>query len=765
MYYLSENIATAVNKSFSAKRFDRVLSRFTIVQALQQARELDVEGIGAQRNLLNSLVRDYFFATISVFGWKAENTDHIGELIAGFWPNEIGRQTVEFFKGAKGILTDRIGLPIVSKIENLFLTGGDSVREYASYPIKQDFTPEVLEALQYISPDLVSAVLIHKQLRMMINGRRRDGNPKNIGVYDVPLPSKDKYSVVICNGKVWKKITIPSELVQNELTLESVQLLSKQIADQSGYIPIPYEQLKRKAHEAYTSVQKYQDIEPLINDPNCMFASDIRITLTQDNQLTELEQWQNNLLANTYQGATQLAFFLGLNEEKQVTTCAVNACHRNVDGLELKKQNKIVFRETIIDSMRLAKEVLNVGEDEFVETKQINDFLLPAAINCREVIRTYPGQAFADWPNEESVIETQSKSITVELTQNLLLLSLKNQIDEQRIPPAQVNSFLIEKLTKLIDSEINYLATAGAKNKIASQPTPSKLPKETVEAEFYSKYFEAELLETELALREQSDVIFSFYNEKFGAVIDRNVILQVAIMMTMDMEHSHFLESDGGQLAPAICVLSKDLQETIKDPTQYVLNPDKIIEVLFQQQIMKMNRESIKSKNFDIVRTMAVLTGLHTSSFAQREVIAWVAQFLNPDIANPSSDTILVSSISERRPARADGYSLQTSFGTALNQVYMNNGAFGVSDRGVDTHISLRCLKNKNKMGFKTHQEFSQALKRNLKAILQFFNHGMDLFIDTPSLEEMGRTPWIQQFKSPAYDQQLLVETPQQQQA
>ena len=68
-------------------------------------------------------------------------------------------------------------------------------------------------------------------------------------------------------------------------------------------------------------------------------------------------------------------------------------------------------------------------------------------------------------------------------------------------------------------------------------------------------------------------------------------------------------------------------------------------------------------------------------------------------------------------------------------------------------------------MGFKTHQEFSQALKRNLKAILQFFNHGMDLFIDTPSLEEMGRTPWIQQFKSPAYDQQLLVETPQQQQA
>lgn len=740
MYDYVATVGMVVDHSYDPDTIARLLSKISIIQAFQAARFRDDSGYGANRTLVGSLIRDYLNASLSlVLRKEPPNLDHIEILLNKFWINEVGRPSTIFQRHPETnqILYDQQGLPKVEALHNEFLTGSLTTTEYATFPVNQEINKEVLDSLKNVEQPYILASFIQKQLDMMIN-QRRNRPIDEIGVYDCPLPQRRAYSVVVVRNNQWKKIIIAQSEIEQASNRRLIRTLDTQISTPEGYKDLP-DDLDKEVENSFDNPKGYDQIEPEILDTDNFSAADFRVVLTDNSELGQMDHWHNNVLANTFQGKTQAAYLFG-EEDGYIKSMAANVCHRYIDGMEFRNQFstvcKATFRDVLMETHRQHTDMSLLGDAYHNQSNA--EYVLPSAIEYYHLLRSGTPLPKQTPENSDPYLSKLYEIKAFFEEEGISELALKQQILEEIIKQQQS---LFPQTKRLL-------------------PKQEKLPVLSNAESHYSHIREARISENEVKLRARSNTLFNFYSEKFGHSIDRNSIVQMAIMITLKTEHSHFLESKNGLLAPAICVLSDHLQEAILDPQKYVLNPDLILEASAQAQLMKLNREAIKNKHFDPIRVLAVLPGLHSSSHKQREAITKAGLLLNEAVAGKAGDTCLVSSVTgSRKPLAGDGFTVQSKFGTAFSDVYMNMAVIGVTDylSSVDEElvVTQRHLATSGSEQFSTNHEFAQELTKNIQAVLQFFEHGMKAFSESPSVTDQEKVAWLDFVRSEEYDQQI----------
>ncbi len=401
-------------------------------------------------------------------------------------------------------------------------------------------------------------------------------------------------------------------------------------------------------------------------------SAHLRIALVEDVYLNSAEELQNSILTCTFSGRTQQTLLLGFKDGKY-ERAAAGISHRNIDGQNTRAEAASTFEKAFEDT---------VGSHLFrlLRLKQCIDDKKPIQAELETMHHKLEKAASAQAISPSELIE---KTLTAIRNQNTKSTEYQSLIEAEQAPK--------------------------------------------VETEYDSRIIDGVIPES-MRLRARADAIFAFYNKKFGMHPDKNVLTQFAMMMTMDREDSHFLESDEGILCPTLSLLPKSVQEAIKACSR---DPDDIFRALAFSEVMKMDRLSA-SKGRGVIRVLAMLSGAHGASMTERQVITVMGKMLNNKVADPLTSSVLLSAVSGTREALPKGLvDDQDMFTTALEEVYPH-GAWALSDIDEDITFSYRCLRESPfRKKWNSSEEFVEEFIENLELILTFFENG---FVEADNL-------------------------------
>ncbi len=687
--------------NYSALRIDRQLAKIFLIDNIQKRRARDPELSAKSRSLGVEVVVTAMSGVSEMLGIPG-TSEHFTELTKRFWWLEVGRQDIIFAKNEveeeeeSQVSLDVLGRPIVEDLVHHENLGSDLSSEYGKYVWRRSMNESSKRVLHAKNQDTFVSNVVFRQLEAMRDGRREhpDGQPKKpkeMGITEVPLPTFQDYFVVVTVGNLWKKIKVPNTYFQtNDSITHSTGLqntqdharlrenfhayLQEQLrrddlgddsSDPSEWQPIPTGSVEASYQKTDGHTESYQEQKHRFSDYTDYTAAHLRISLVEDDYLNSAEELQNSILTCSFSGRTQESLVLGFKDGKY-QRMAAGLSHRNIDGQNTRT------------------EATSVVSQAFEDTVDPHYFRLLKLKKCVD----------------------EGKPIPTELQQ--MHLSLE----------AAARSAKVETEVFL---EMQFAAVQNQENKptvYQSLLESQKAPK--VETPYDSRIIEG-VIPKSMKLRERANAIFAFYNKKLGMHPDKNVITQFAMMMTMDREDSHFLESDEGILCPALCLFPERVQEAVKDASR---NPDDIFTFLSFAEIMKLDRLAIE-KGRGVIRVLAMLSGAHGSSMAERQGITVMGKILNNKVTNPLTSSFLLSAVSGTREALPKGLvDDQDMFTTALEEVYPH-GAWALSDVGEDITFSYRCLKE-SPLGkkWKDAEAFQNDYLTNLELILQFLEQG-----------------------------------------
>lgn len=251
--------------------------------------------------------------------------------------------------------------------------------------------------------------------------------------------------------------------------------------------------------------------------------------------------------------------------------------------------------------------------------------------------------------------------------------------------------------------------------------------------------------------RAKCNTIFSFYREKLGVEIDKNTIMQLAVHLFQDMTHSHFLESRNGILAPALSFYPSRALLLLNTKPGDVMTRDEALEIIGPSQCMKRDRMSVKD-GAGIVPVNAMLTGANGASAPLRKFISRTAETLHPKVTFPLTRSTMTSAVSgSREPFPSHPLFQQDFFTTAVDDVYMDHGAFGFSDIGHDIGVTYRFIDNdQTPQRFKemSNRTFNREFNKALETAVRFFETAMVHFENDAPFESTGKTEWKKQVQA-----------------
>jgi hypothetical protein len=681
MYYIMMTMGVLNDDDYNPEFFLKKLTEYFIVDAYGKRRAQDEETDSGERSLVIEEVLTYYQYAKQAFTGSGEVTEqeikNVEGLLEKFWWNEVGRPSIEYETTIDPetqeeiIVTDEYG-PVVKRIYNQENIQYPVSREHGKYLLRKQVTQKAQERLHKHSQEHFGAITIYHQLQEMINGRRdRTGKTNDIGVEDVPLPPRDFYYVTVNFDNKWKKIKIDGDF-----------FTTKKYGEHGSNDAIQ-RFLFQYTEEFYSEDNAWKDFKNIDKDLQEAYSVD----KNYKEKYQESEERFSDLEDFT---ASDLGLYFMDESITQEAAPLMKSGFTNTFGG--RKQMNIV---------------MGVNKDG----------------NITQVVEAVAHKYLDGSParvESEKVLNAALNSIELLSGENPFAMKL---LDHQIIKPEatyqEKNPTVLTRRGRKEQKNISHLYEGKIKGVVGYKEVFKDDGEPLLDEN-------GQIVKEPITFRDQCNDIFSFYKEKLGVKIDKNTITQLAVHLVLGLTHTHFLASRDGILFPAMSFIPQEILHKIQN--NIPLDKDDLLQLIAATQLLKADQ-----KSFGIVPTNAMLTGAHSESANLRKLIQSTAEFLHKEVANPLTRSALVSSVSaSRAPFPTDENFAQDFFTTALDGVYLDNGAFGFSDFGDDIMFTYRTVhENEEDMGKSQKQknkEFNKTFNDALQNILQVFFNGMKEF-------------------------------------
>ncbi len=681
MYYIMMTMGVLNDDNYNPEAMMKKLTEYFIVDAYGVRRSQDTETESGERSFMMEEVLTYYqYAKKSLFG-SNEVTEreikNVEGLLEKFWWNEVGRPSIEYEtttdpeSGEAVVVTDEYG-PVIKRIFNQENIQYPVSREHGKYLLRKQVTEKAQERLHKHSQEHFGAITIYHQLQEMINGRRdRTGKTNDIGIEDVPLPPREFYYVTVNFDNKWKKIKIDGEFFTTKKYGEhgSNEAIQRFLFQ---YIEEFYSEENewKNFKDIDTELQEAYSVDKSYKEK--YQESEQRFSDLEDFTASDLGLYfMDDSVTNEAAPLMRSGFTNTFGGRKQINiVMGVNKEGNITQVVEAVAHKYLDGSPARVES----EKVLNAALDSLEDLS--GEIPLPIPLSKHQVLQ----------PNATY----QEKNPTVR--------TLKGNKEQKNI------SHLYEGKIKGVVGYKEVLDENG-------QPMTDE---------------NGAVITEPITFRDQCNDIYSFYNEKLAVKIDKNTITQLAVHLVLGLTHTHFLESRDGILFPAMSFIPEEILYKLQH--NIPLDKDDMLQLIAATQVLKADRKSL-----GIIPTNAMLTGAHSESANLRRLIQNTAEYLHKEVANPLTRSALVSSVSaSRAPFPTDENFAQDFFTTALDGVYLDNGAFGFSDYGDDIMFTYRTIHEDPNDAGKSQEvknrEFNKKFNDALQNILNTFFTGMKEF-------------------------------------
>lgn len=618
--------------------------------------------------------------------YKGREVDQVlNHIIDEWWEAEVNRPTIHMTNGEVTHLEQ--------SVVNKKLNGEDS--SFSSVHAITNKSREILAKHDQL--DFMIATVFQK-LTAYTSDRKHVEDEVEMGEVDVPLPKKDKYSMVVQFGYFQKKIFIDGDslkdftsfreqfLVATNLDKISQRLRSEQVFTSEKQI-----NLARKAVNELRERVDYYSIHPeKINDEN-------RDNVEEDKEkLFFLMNKLNNLDLYSLESVVSKFGFSKFQHDDERVKIAFSG--------EEKIQD---VQSSIDDPQDMSACDLRVSIASWEEVGQIDKFQKNELFFTNGV-RSFESLVFGIYQGQVVLVGVKAPHAFID-----------------GAPQVQETNKCIERAVRLVNNSVLPNKNKGI-YQVPKTPDTLILDEQIVYA--------GTIDESKLRIRERigkgngDNKIFDFYLRKYGIKIPITSLLSLVAMMVTKENHAQYLEIyKKKKLVPTTFVLPEEVQqEIVAHESGSKVNRKVLTLLLAAIGANGMLRQVAKNAPVSDSVAFAILAG------KLRIPLTQLSKRLSPEITELLQDVMLVSTLVQTSQTQIEalesGYSYQRAFTTASGDGHINKCAMAFCDAREDKiQVSFSATKESSKKYEHLRENFNDQVEFTIQKILTYLEDGMGL--------------------------------------